>query len=413
MGRHSAAAGDETIGQAVAEKPRKATVEEHAALIRSLVTVQPRVETLPLSDALGRVTASAVPSPVDLPLFRNSQMDGFAVRAADLRMIPVTLPVAGAIPASAATPPPLVGATAVRIMTGAVIPDGADAIVPVEDTVASDGSVTITRTRVSGDYVRERGSDLRAGDPLLPAGLRLGSRHLAVLAAAGLSSVDVRAKTRVAIITTGAELVAPGAAPLPGQIFDANGVALVAAVSAAGAAVTYTARVTDTREEMLAALTEACAAADIVVTSGGISMGDYEVVRETLEPLGATVTTIAMQPGGPQATALIDGVPVLSFPGNPVSTQVSFELFLAPILRHLSGMPAALRERRVLAVDVTSVEGKRQFLRGRALPNGGVELVGGASSHLVAGLAASDLLVDIPAETIQLMKGDTVETVIL
>jgi len=413
MGRHSAAAGEDTGGRAVREMPRKATVEEHAALIRSLVTVEPEVEMLPLAEALGRLTARAVPSPVDLPLFRNSQMDGFAVRAVDLLMIPVTLPVAGAIPASAATPSPLVGATAVRIMTGAVIPDGADAIVPVEDTVASAGSVTITRARVAGDYVRERGSDLRAGDTLLAARLRLGSRHLAVLAAAGLATVEVRAKTRVAIITTGAELVASGATPLPGQIFDANAVALVAAVGAAGATVSFSKRVLDDREEMLAALGEACAAADIVVTSGGISMGDYEVVRETLEPLGAVVTTIAMQPGGPQATALIDGVPVLSFPGNPVSTQVSFELFLAPILRELSGTPAAVRERRVLAVDVTSVEGKRQFLRGRALANGGVELVGGPSSHLVAGLAASDLLIDIPAETIQLTKGDTVETVIL
>lgn len=410
MGRHSATSGGDL---APTPQPQKATVEEHAALIRSLARIKQRVESVALADALDRVTAGSVTSPVDLPLFRNSQMDGFAVRTADLGRIPVTLPIVGTIPAIASTPEPLPVASAVRIMTGAVVPDGADAVVPVEDTVTSSGSVTITRGRTSGEYVRDRGSDLRTGEQLLPAGMRLAPRHLAVLAAAGLSAVEVRAKTRVAIITTGTELVVPGAEPLPGQIFDANVVALSAAVQACGAMVSFSARVADDPAAMLDTLASARQVADIVVTSGGISMGDYEVVRESLEPLGARVTTIALQPGGPQSTAMIDGVPILSFPGNPVSTQVSFELFLAPILREFSGMPAAIRERRVLAGDVMSVVGKRQMLRGKALPNGEVELVGGPGSHLVAGLAASDLLIDIPAETLKLAKGDTVETLIL
>lgn len=388
----------------------KTTVDEHAAHIAALLAFVPRDETVALDSALGRVTATAVLSPVDLPLFRNSQMDGFAMRAADLATVPATLPIAGEVSARPGNPDPLVAGTAVRIMTGAIVPQGADAVVPVEDTTVDDGQVTITRPRSRGEYVRERGSDLRAGDELLPAGLRLGSRHLAALAAAGVATVEVRALVKVAVITTGSELIEPGESPTPGQVFDSNGTALVAAVRAAGGTVTFRTHVADDRALMLAALDEAADRADLILTSGGISMGDYEVVRETLEPLGAIVTTIAMQPGGPQATAVFEGVPVLCFPGNPVSTQVSFEVFVAPLLRAVAGLPPARREQRTLVAAVTSVEGKRQFLRGRGLEGGRAELVSGAGSHLVAGLAASDLLVDIPLETTSLEAGATVET---
>lgn len=388
----------------------RTTVDEHAAHIAALLAFAPRAETVAIDSALGRVTIAAVLSPVDLPLFRNSQMDGFAVRAADLASSPVTLPIVGEISARPSDPPILVAGTAVRIMTGAIVPQGADAVVPVEDTTVDGDQVTITRPRSHGEYVRERGSDLRAGDVLLPSGLRLASRHLAVLAAAGLATVDVRALAKVAVITTGSELIEPGESPTPGQVFDSNGTALVAAVRAAGGVVTFRAHVADDPALMLAALDEGADRAELILTSGGISMGDYEVVRETLEPLGAIVTTIAMQPGGPQATAVFEGVPVICFPGNPVSTQLSFEVFVAPLLRDVAGLPQARRELRTLVAAVTSVEGKRQFLRGRRLEGGRVELVSGAGSHLVAGLAASDLLVDIPLETTSLEAGATVET---
>ncbi|CAN5172587.1 molybdopterin molybdotransferase MoeA [soil metagenome] len=391
----------------------RTSVDEHAALIRSLLVFSPRSETVRLADAVGRVTAENVLSPVDLPLFRNSQMDGYAVLSADLHHVPVTLPVAGVIPAQAATPPHLLPGTAVKIMTGAVVPEGADAVVPVEDTELDGAEVRILTARVAGDFVRLRGSDLRAGDELLPRNIRLSSRHLAVLAAAGLGLVSVVQRIRVAVITTGAELVAAGQQPTLGQIFDANAVALVAAVQQAGAVVAFQSRVTDDTGAMTAALKDAAASADLILTSGGISMGDYEVVREVLEPRGAAVTTIAMQPGGPQATGVFDGVPVISFPGNPVSTQLSFEIFVAPLLRELAGLPAAVRATRILAHDVNSVPRKRQFLRGRLTPDGRVAVVSGASSHLVAGLAASDLLIDIPAETLRLKEGDPVETVLL
>lgn len=388
------------------------SVEEHASRIADLLAeaLAPREELVQLDDALDRVTARPIASPVDLPLFRNAQMDGFAVVAADVVGAPVTLPVAGEVAARAAEPDALRPGTVVRIMTGAVVPEGADAVVPVEDTRAVDGgSVAIDRPRSAGDYVRERGSDARAGDELLPGGTTLASRHLAVLAAAGIETVSVRARVRVAVITTGAELVAPGADPLPGQVFDSNGTALVAAVRAAGAEVVARHRVADDHDEFRRALHTATAAADLVVTSGGISMGDYEVVRETLEPLGADIGSVAMQPGGPQAVAAVDGTPVVCFPGNPVSTQLSFEVFVAPLLRRAAGRPERVVVSLPLAADVTSVPGKRQFLRGR-LDGDTVSLVSGPGSHLVAGLAAADVLVIVPEDVTALSAGDAVET---
>ena len=388
------------------------TVAEHAAHIAAMLAraLAPRTETVHLDDALGRVTAEAVSSPVDLPLFRNSQMDGFAVRAADLATLPATLPITGEIAARASDPLPLLPGSAVRIMTGGVVPAGADAVVPVEDTTDDGTTVTITRARAAGEYVREQGSDVREGEQLLPQGLTLASRHLAVLAATGLTSVAVRRRVRVGVITTGSELIQPGAVPSLGQIFDSNATALVAAVRATHAIVAFRTHVLDDREAMLSALTEAAESADVILTSGGISMGDYEVVRETLEPRGARVGHVAMQPGGPQATAVFDGVPVICFPGNPVSTQLSFEVFVAPLLRAVSGVATPARRQRTLTAGTASIAGKRQFLRATAVGDEGVTLVAGPSSHLVAGLAASDLLVVVPEDVTELADGDSVET---
>lgn len=385
------------------------SVEEHAAHVAELLAaaLAPRVESIAVDEALGRVTAAAVLSPVDLPLFRNSQMDGFAVRSADAASAPATLPIVGEVAARPSSPQDLAPGTTVRIMTGAVVPEGADAVVPVEDTAVDGDTVTILRPRGAGEYVRERGSDLHAGDELLPGGLRLASRHLAVLAAAGLTRVEVIGRPRVSIITTGSELVPPGATPVLGQVFDSNGTALAAAVTAAGAVIAARAHVSDDPAELVTAL---AAPADLVLTSGGISMGDYEVVREVLEPRGARVGHVAMQPGGPQATAAWEGVPVICFPGNPVSTQLSFEVFVAPLLRTVAGLPQAVRRPRRLSEAVTSVAGRRQFLRGRALGDDRVELASGPGSHLVAGLAASDLLVIIPEEVTRLEAGAEVET---
>jgi molybdopterin molybdotransferase len=397
------------------------SVEEHQARITALLApallVAAESDAVPLQDALGRVTAAEVLSPVDLPLFRNSQMDGYAVNSADLGALPVELPVVGDLPAGPASPAALARGTAIRIMTGAVVPDGADCVVPVEDTVPADDAVTILRGRTAGEFVRNRASDLAAGDRLLPAGLTLAPRHLAAAAAAGITTIAVRRRVRVAVISTGSELVAPGETAHPGQIFDSNLVALSAAVTETGAELVLAERSNDDPGTFRDILHRATALADLVITSGGISEGAYEVVREALEPLGATVGHVAMQPGGPQATALVDGVPVLCFPGNPVSTQVSFVVFARPLLLAAAGTilagtsPAGTAQVAVDALpaagDLTSISGKRQFLRGRAT-GAGVEPVSSASSHLVAGMARAELLIDIPAETTMVHAGDNV-----
>jgi molybdopterin molybdotransferase len=374
-------------------------------------------ETLPLAEALDRVTAAEVLSPIALPPFRNSQMDGFAVRAADVAGAPVVLPVVREVAAAAGSPGVLEPGTAIRIMTGAPVPEGADAIVPVEDTapvvepVETTPRVTILRSRAFGEYIREAGSDLAAGAALLPAGQRLASRHLAALAAAGLSTVPVRTQVSAAVISTGSELVDPGVPLGPGQIPAANGVALAAAVRAAGARIVAQGRVSDEPQLLAALFDEAIAAgAEVLLTSGGISMGEHEVVRELVEPLGAHVDVLAMQPGGPQALATYRGVPVVCFPGNPVSSQLSFELFVAPLLRELAGLPPRTRTTLRLVGAVRSVPGRRQLLRGRRVDADRVATVAGPGSHLVAALAASDLIIDIPDEVVDLAEGDAVET---
>lgn len=388
-------------------------VEEYADITRRLLAAvfdRPH-EPVPLALAAGRVTAAEVRSPIALPTFRNSQMDGFAVHAADLGTVPVVLPVRGEIAAGATDPSALPPGAAVAIMTGAPMPPGADAVVPIEDTRRVDGGVEILRGRDAGEYVREPGSDIAAGAVLLPAGLRLASRHLAALAAANLIDVAVRARVRLAVISTGNELVPPGSPLSYGRLPDANGIALATAATAAGAEVVDLqlagddpARLGDTFDRAIAQ------GAEVIVTSGGISMGAHEPVRQLLEPLGATVGTVDMQPGGPQAHGRYRDVPVVCFPGNPVSSQLSFALFLAPLLRETAGLPPVARRRLPLAGPLTSTTGRRQLLRGRVTADG-VETVAGPGSHLVAALAAADVLIDVPAEVTALEAGATVDTV--
>jgi molybdopterin molybdotransferase len=390
------------------------TVDEHAALIRELLepALAVRAEIVDVAAAARRVTVGDIVCPVDLPLFRNSQMDGFAVRAREVALT-AGLPIVGEIAARAGDPEPLAAGTTVRIMTGAIIPEGADAVVPVEDAAVErdrlgNERVTFLRTREAGDFVRERGSDIAAGAVLIPSGTLLAAHHIAAITAAGIDTVSVRRRVRVAVITSGAELIPPGAVPRPGEVFDANQLALVALVEAAGAEVSMTARVRDEPSDLDAELRRAVAASDLVLTSGGISKGEYEVVRQVLEPLRADATHLAMQPGGPQLTATYSGVPVVSFPGNPVSTQVSFIVFVRDALLEAAGLERSKRTIAALANAAKSVAGKRQFLRG-TINGSSVHVVPGASSHLVASMANATVLIDIPAETTELKVGDTME----
>ncbi|NLG55471.1 MAG: molybdopterin molybdotransferase MoeA [Rhodococcus sp.] len=390
------------------------SVDEYAAHVASLLQPLHQLpsERVALRDSLGRVIVNDVHSPVDLPLFRNSQMDGYAVDAASIREVPVTLPVRGTIAAAAGTPPAHVPGSAQRIMTGAPIPEGADAIVPVEDTDSSPtgDTVTISRTRSRGEFVRERGSDVQIGTLLLPGGTRLEPRHLAVLAAVGLTDIPVRRLPRVAVITTGTELVTAGQELSPGQIFDSNGLALASSAEANGAHVISIERSSDDTEVFRALLDRAVTHADVVFTSGGVSMGDFEVVKDVLRPLGGEFGHIAMQPGGPQGVTVVSGVPVLSFPGNPVSTLVSFEILARPHLRAAAGREPVVPESHPLTAPVHSPPGKRQFLRGRRA-EAGVETVAGPGSHLVAAMSWADVLIDLPAHVTALEAGELVKVI--
>lgn len=361
-----------------------------------------------------RVLGRAVGSPMPLPPFDNSQMDGFAVRSADAG---TTLRVAEPIPAGV-VPTPLALGTAAPIMTGARIPDGADAVFPVEATEPGAFPAALSLTTVDvpadlapGTYVRTTGSDLALGAPVVAAGAALTPAVLGALAAAGVERVELVRRPRVLVVSTGSELSGlADAAGVGAVINDANGIALRAALAEVGVE-SRIARVPDDEPRFLAALDAAVGDwADLVLTTGGISAGAYEVVRQALEPRGLAVTPVAMQPGGPQASGTVSiagrPVPVVSFPGNPVSALVSFEVFLRPLLARAARMPESRAAQVLPAASVAvSPEGKHQVRRGR-VQDGLVHFVGGPSSHLLAHYADATHLVHVPVGTAAVEPGD-------
>ncbi len=395
------------------------TVEEHRDAVAALLAgCSPGAEEVPVAAAAGRVLAEDVVAAVGLPVFTNSAMDGYAARWSEVGAAtdgrPVRLPVAEDLPAGRTDVPALAPGTVHRIMTGAPVPDGADVVVPVEDTDGGTDEVTITASPAAGTFLRHAGEDIAAGALALPAGTVLGPAQLGLAASVGRASVVVRRRPRVLVLSTGSELVAPGEPLRPGQIHESNSLVLAAAVDAAGGAARTLHFVPDDVDQFLATVRAELADADLLITSGGVSMGAYEVVKDALGALGTVqFLTVAMQPGGPQGAGTVDGVPVVTLPGNPVSSFVSFEVFVRPALRAALGVPRPDRPRvpARLAGPLTSPPGRRQFLRGR-LDGGTVELVGGAGSHLVASLARSDVLVVVPEEVTELPAGSEVEVVL-
>ena len=381
----------------------------------------------------GRVTARDLASPIPLPPFDNSQLDGYAVRLADLpaALAPgasFALRIGHTIAAGDA-PPVHEPGTAMPVMTGAAIPHGADAVIPIERAdpprftelrrageAAPLGEVRFSALPAPGEFVRRAGSDLPRGAELLPAGARLGPARIGLLANAGLAAVPVRPLPRVLLVTTGDEVASPGVQAAPGHVYDANTPLLAAALRGAGATVT-TRRAADDPEEFARTVAALAPDHDLLVTSGGISAGAFEVVREALAPRGVRFLSLALQPGGPQGIGLarFDGasgeirIPALCFPGNPVSSALSLELFLAPLLRAHTGRPAARRaERRALAHDVESPATKHQLRRGRIEPDGSVRLTP-PSSHLLADLAEAQILAHIPVGVSRLDAGAEVD----
>ena len=396
-------------------RPPLRPVPEHQERVRALLPPTPVVE-VPLHEAEGRALARDVVAAIALPSFANSSMDGYAVRAAEVAGAsadaPVTLPVAGDVPAGATVVAPLAPGTAVRIMTGAPLPDGADAVVPVEATDRGVEQVLVHEPRDPGAHVRAVGCDVAVGDDVLGAGTRLDGPQLGLLSALGLATVPVHERVRALVVSTGSELVEHGEELAHGQIHDANSVMLAAALRAAGAEARVTRFVADDPVAFAALLDEEVGRTDLVVTSGGVSEGAYEVVKDVLAPRGVEFGKVAMQPGMPQGSGVLEGpagrAAVVCLPGNPVSAYVSFEVFLRPALLAAAGHARTARPavRLTLAEPLRSPAGKRQFRRGRTdLAAGTVSLAGGYESHFLGSLATADCLLDLPEDVTALEAG--------
>jgi molybdopterin molybdotransferase len=380
---------------------------------------------LGLDEAEGGVLTEDVTAGWPLPPFDNSGMDGYAVVAADIAAAtperPVTLPVRGEVAAGDTGRQEVIPGTCVKIMTGALLPAGADAVVPVEwtDGGAAGGTVSIGRPAEPGHSVRRAGGDAAAGDVLLTAGARLGPVQLGLLAAAGHGVVTARARPRITVISTGNELAEPGQPLTPGRIWESNSRMLAAAARQVG----YPARrhpvVPDRKGAVLAALEGALPDADLLVTTGGVSMGgEHDVVKAALADLGTvSFRKVAMQPGMPQGFGVVGaGTPIFTLPGNPVSAYVSFQLFVRPAASVLQALhPERLASgRAVLAGPVRSPRDRRSFLRGILDPAAGtVAPVTGQASHQLASLARANSLIVVPEGVTELPEGSDVEVLML
>ncbi|MFJ3672220.1 gephyrin-like molybdotransferase Glp [Streptomyces sp. NPDC090106] len=434
------------------------SVDEHLEDILATVRPLEPIE-LQLLDAQGCVLVDDVMVPVSLPPFDNSSMDGYAVRVADVtgasEARPAVLDVVGDVAAGQSELLHVGPGQAARIMTGAPLPPGAETVVPVEwtDGGLGEGPVTGMRARAQAPdlaegqvrvyrpaearaHVRAAGSDVREGDLALAAGTVLGPPQIALLAAIGRGTVRVRPRPRVVVMSTGSELVQPDEQLTGGQIYDSNSFALTAAARDAGAIAYRVGAVADEAETLRSTIEDQLVRADLMVTTGGVSVGAYDVVKEALTSLGeedaegdgdegeqgpargVDFRKLAMQPGKPQGFGSVgpDRTPLLALPGNPVSSYVSFELFVRPAIRTLMGLTAVHRPRTRATLTtgkaLTSPKGRRQFLRG-TYADGTVTPVGGAGSHLVAALARADALIVVPEDVESVEPGAEVEVVLL
>lgn len=393
------------------------------------------VEALPweevaIPDALGRVLAEPISSRLTLPPWDNSAMDGFAVLASDVANandeVPVTLRVIGEAAAGRdpRAAPTVESGTAVRILTGAPMPAGADTVVPVEDTDAQMGvadlpeSVEIRSARPPGAHIRRSGSDLTTGMRLLDAGTQLTAAGVSLVAAGGHGAISAYRKPRVAVFATGDELVAPGAPLGPAQIPDSNTVGLVALAESSGAEARSFGVARDTTDSVLKVLREAIEWADIVVASGGVSVGAHDVVKGAFEEVGRIdLWRVAVQPGKPVAFGRAGKTLLFGLPGNPVSSQVTFEIFVRPVLRRLAGFKDLIGRDSVrarLGESVRKAPGRRAFIRVRLVESDQgwrADLSGGQESHMLLALARADGLAIIPEDADSLDEGAEVEVI--
>jgi len=380
---------------------------------------------LQLLDAHGCILAEEVVASAPIPGFDNASHDGYAVRAADVESAtsdaPVDLPVMGDIPAGRPATVALQPGTTMRIMTGAPVPEGADAVVPVEWTDSGIANVKISQPPALGAHIRRIGSDVTKGQQVLAAGTRLGPAQIGLLAAVGRDRVVARPKPRVVVLSTGSELVDPGLPLQPGQISESNSFALTAAAREAGALAYRVGIVLDDPRKLIDTLEDQLIRADLIVTTGGVSAGAYDVVKEVLSRLGTvTFEKVAMQPGMPQGRGSIgpDAIPIFTLPGNPVSAYVSFEVFVRPVIRRMLGVEPLLRPtvRAVCTAELTSPAQKRQFARGWLSVEEGryvVRPIGAQGSHLVNDLAHANCLIVVPEDVTDVPAGSSVTVMVL
>jgi molybdopterin molybdotransferase len=403
---------------------RWSSVDEHIERILESITPLPPYDQ-PLLEALGLPSSDQIASTLDLPGFDNSAMDGYAVLYDDVASAseesPVHLPVVGEAAAGQTKLFALSPGTAVRIMTGAPVPQGADTVIPVEATDGGVATVRIHGTPTLGQHIRRRGEDVLAGDVLLAEGTVLGPRQLGLLASIGVAQVRTRPRPRVVIMSTGSELREPGTQLGHDSIYDANSYMLAAAARQAGAIAYRVGIVSDDPQEFADALSDQLVRADVVVTSGGVSKGQYDVVKEVLSELGTVeFGEVAMQPGKPQGFGVVgeDATPIFTLPGNPVSSYVSFEVFVVPAIRKMMGRTPYRRPlvRALCQKGFSSAPNKRQFVRAQFeidAQGAHVAPVGGHGSHLIGDLSEANALIVVPEDVARVDPGTMVQAMVL
>ncbi|MCL1593304.1 MAG: molybdopterin molybdotransferase MoeA [Actinomycetia bacterium] len=384
-----------------------------------VLNTMPRMgsETVAIAESLGRVLHAPAIAQTLVPPFPNSAMDGFAVQAADLTGATVTLPVNEDVPAGTVPTMAVTSGTVTRIMTGAPMPDGADAVVPIENTESTDRShVTFTGAVSPGTNVRPAGGDVSPGDVVVEAGVRLTARHLASLASVGVSPVVAKMPI-IALMSTGDEVVEPEVAQLgPGMIRDTNRVLLRGVLTDLGVPYVDLGIIGDDVDELRSAYRHAAEIGDAIISTGGVSMGDFDFVKQILGETGSVeFWRVAMQPGKPFAFGSVSGVPLFGLPGNPVSTFVSFEQMVRPALLHMMGARNVFRPRitGVMGEDVETTADRDVFLRVLLAESSDGSFVavrsGEQGSNVLSALSMADAFAIVPRGVSRLSAGETLD----
>ncbi len=373
-------------------------------------------ESVALGDALGRTLAESIQSRELIPPFDNSAMDGFVVRSSDVPDADVELPIAGTVAAGDSGDVPLPSGVCMRIMTGAPVPDGADAVIPVEEADVTGDRVRFrVSARERARHIRRAGENVKIGDHVLSSGIRITPPVVGMLATLGFASVAVARRPVVSVTATGDELVDVSEKPGPGRIRDANGPTLAAQIATAGGMVGKQTRVGDHRQRLRQTLESSIAASEVIVVSGGVSMGQFDFVREELEAVGfePLFWKVRQKPGKPLLFGLIDRIPVFGLPGNPVSASVCFEQYVRPALAVMLGQSESMPryERAVLDERIAKKPGLHHFVRGRMRYENGLHVVptGPQGSHISQSLVLADCLIHLPEESENLRRGTEVD----